>query len=72
MLENAVQQVVVNVVVSSKKVAGIVAKKRAKKIPICLAYRERTVLTNPSLVGQMSVKKFAFRNKILLMSFVGA
>ncbi len=42
----------------------------AKKVPTCRACRERTVLTNPSLVLQMSVKTFGIRNYILLSNVI--
>jgi hypothetical protein len=41
-----------------------------KKVPTCRACRERTVLTNPSLVLQMSVKTFGIRNYILLSNVI--
>ena len=37
-----------------------------KKFPIYLVYRERTMLNNPSLVGQMSEKSSAYQNKYLI------
>jgi hypothetical protein len=43
---------------------------RAKKVPTCRACRERTVLTNPSLVQQMSAKTFGMRNYILLSNVI--